>query len=157
LKLASRQTLETKNLPRKLSNKKVTEEIHAENLNFENTRSKACGKNPLRRITHDRPPAATHKGVEKGTFKEGREKGKKIPGEKRYSPPPGSEKNPVGGSPQGNLSPEASRHKDKGRTREQQNQDPRSKDPPLARGQGTQSTKNLTGKKAAKNSKVEGT
>ena len=40
MKLASRQTLETKNLPRKLSNKKVTEEIHAENLNFKNTRSR---------------------------------------------------------------------------------------------------------------------
>jgi hypothetical protein len=40
LKLASRQTLETKNLPRKPSNKKVTEEIHAENLNFKNTRSR---------------------------------------------------------------------------------------------------------------------
>jgi hypothetical protein len=118
LKLASRQTLETKNLPIKLSNKKVTEEIHAENLNFENTRSKACGKNPLRRITHDRPPAATHKGVEKGTFKEGREKGKKIPGEKRYSPPPGPGKEET---PWEDLHKETSPLKPHGtRTREEQ-------------------------------------
>ena len=141
--------MEIKSRIRKPSNKKVTEEIHTESLNFENTRSKACVKNPARRLTHGRHPRGDAQRGRKGNHQGRKGEREKIPGERRNSPLPGPEKRET---PWEDPHKETSSLKPHGtRTREEQeNNKIKTPSPRTLHWRGDkerESTKNLTGKK----------